>query len=678
MPSRHPIVELPAFQGLNLKDDARRLLPFTSLTTATNVIINDDGSIQRMNGYTDILSSDLGTGKMLSYYEWTRYDASVLKIFLYGGALYRVTGAGDTKALMLSGLTDDRKWRWVPQNDYLWGGNGTDENKVITPTPHHNRPQTALDTANATDYATSYTLLNDLRATYIAHRLNGTITDNTSASITYTGAGWTASTTSTGPYKRTYKYSNVDNETASFSFTGTGVIWIGTKNTNHGYVKVYIDDVAITNGDVALTGDTGGNQSGIDCYAAAADWQNQLYTKSGLTYGSHSIKVEITNQKHASATDYYGSVDCFIVLDDTNAYHNLADTTNTVSAGYASDAASAHTLANELKTDYNAHRSQAGVHGIADSYHEITAADASSEATTYALANQLKACLNQHIQDAMVLKWGITAPTTAATAADGAVGNPNGTYLITYTYYDAVNGWESAPSTTTTDTVTSVQIVLTTMDVSTDPKVTHKRIYRTTASGAIFYYEAQIANDVVTYTCNATDTTLSGAAALQTEGQAVPPVTSIFTVLGGSIVMAGNVAATYSIYWTNPGNPLGYISATNYQWFDVNVSVLHTLPSGLLVCEYNPPKTWLMPGDTASTFGAQIVLDDHEGIPCMEAHHRDEDVILCITNFGIKKFDGTRYVDIGEMVNKEVMTRVLNDAVVCIDPKNQRAYFVVA
>ncbi|WP_438029004.1 hypothetical protein [Sorangium sp. So ce233] len=87
-------------------------------------------------------------------------------------------------------------------------------------------------------------------------------------------------------------------------------------------------------------------------------------------------------------------------IADTEA-HKVADSTNTVSVGLPAedaDQTALNTFMNELKADYNAHRSQTGVHCNNDSGNAVAAVDASDAATSYTLANEIKTDLNAHIQ----------------------------------------------------------------------------------------------------------------------------------------------------------------------------------------------------------------------------------------------------------------------------------------
>jgi len=86
-------------------------------------------------------------------------------------------------------------------------------------------------------------------------------------------------------------------------------------------------------------------------------------------------------------------------LDDIA--HTTADTTNATSSPDASSLATGITLANELKADFNAHLTQAGVHPNNDGTNSVATADATDQSSLNTLLNALKAAINLHIGDAL-------------------------------------------------------------------------------------------------------------------------------------------------------------------------------------------------------------------------------------------------------------------------------------
>lgn len=98
------------------------------------------------------------------------------------------------------------------------------------------------------------------------------------------------------------------------------------------------------------------------------------------------------------------------------AAHDDADATNTVSSANASDLASAITLANEIKDDLVAHGTQANVH-FTNHTITVSADDADDLDSLLTLVNELKADMNDHLAESR--SKGIRAATLQATSLLG-------------------------------------------------------------------------------------------------------------------------------------------------------------------------------------------------------------------------------------------------------------------
>lgn len=128
---------------------------------------------------------------------------------------------------------------------------------------------------------------------YIA--INQTTVNDDSPSVQY-GGTWTDNNSASGRINGDEHYTKIVNSYAQYIFTGTAIKWIGIKNTNRGKANVYLDGVL---------------DATVDCYGSLSK-QRELYTKTGLAGGSHTIKIVCTGQKNASATDCYLDVDGFL------------------------------------------------------------------------------------------------------------------------------------------------------------------------------------------------------------------------------------------------------------------------------------------------------------------------------------------------------------------------------
>lgn len=124
-----------------------------------------------------------------------------------------------------------------------------------------------------------------------------------------------------------------------------------------------------------------------------------------------------------------------------------------------------------------------------------------------------------------VRKAGVDAPTVAPTLADSAVdGLPNGAYLGKYTFVNE-DGYESNPSDASAScTVATNKITWTVpVDASAGNTTASRKLYRTKAGAAVYYYVATISDNTTTaYTDNIADASLT---MLMLDNNNIPPAT---------------------------------------------------------------------------------------------------------------------------------------------------------
>ena len=122
--------------------------------------------------------------------------------------------------------------------------------------------------------------------------------DDTDPALNYTGT-WShvANQSYTGgDYKNTESFSNTAGDSMSLTFTGTAVRWIGSQTNNHGLADVYIDGV---------------KQATVDCAGNAN--QAVLFSKTGLSSGTHTLKIVVDGTHSSGSTDNYVSIDAIDV-----------------------------------------------------------------------------------------------------------------------------------------------------------------------------------------------------------------------------------------------------------------------------------------------------------------------------------------------------------------------------
>lgn len=101
----------------------------------------------------------------------------------------------------------------------------------------------------------------------------------------------------TGCYNNDVHASSTKGDYAEFTFTGTGIKWIGSKNDDYGFAEVYIDDKK--------------QGKRIDNYSASPLRQQVLFFKTGLLNKEHKIKIVVCNKKNSASAGYRQDVDAF-------------------------------------------------------------------------------------------------------------------------------------------------------------------------------------------------------------------------------------------------------------------------------------------------------------------------------------------------------------------------------
>ena len=141
-------------------------------------------------------------------------------------------------------------------------------------------------------------------------------------------AGWSTWNDSQD-FKGSEHYTARAGDSVQYSFTGSGVRYLGMKQPNMGKVDVYID------GTVA--------QSGIDAYAPTVTKQVPLFEEADLAAGPHTIRVVCAGTKNAASSNTVCGLDAFasIAFPDTNAFYKVLNK----NSGKAIDVSGASTAA---------------------------------------------------------------------------------------------------------------------------------------------------------------------------------------------------------------------------------------------------------------------------------------------------------------------------------------------
>ncbi|MFE3852092.1 RICIN domain-containing protein [Streptomyces griseorubiginosus] len=135
--------------------------------------------------------------------------------------------------------------------------------------------------------------------------------DDRAAGVTYSGT-W-SNWNDTKDMNGTEKFTSTAGNYAEFSFTGSGVRYLGMTQPNMGKVDVYLD------GTLA--------QAGIDAYAPTVTKQVPLFEKTDLAAGPHTLRVVCTGTKNTASSGAVCALDAFasIAFPATNANYKLVN-----------------------------------------------------------------------------------------------------------------------------------------------------------------------------------------------------------------------------------------------------------------------------------------------------------------------------------------------------------------
>ncbi len=124
--------------------------------------------------------------------------------------------------------------------------------------------------------------------------------DDTDPALNYSGT-WShvANQSYTGgDYKNTESFSDTTGDSMSVTFTGTAVQYIAPTANNHGDADIYLDGTKVAT---------------VDGYSSGTDFQQVLYSASGLADTTHTLKIVVTGQKDAASGGTFVSVDAINV-----------------------------------------------------------------------------------------------------------------------------------------------------------------------------------------------------------------------------------------------------------------------------------------------------------------------------------------------------------------------------
>lgn len=201
---------------------------------------------------------------------------------------------------------------------------------------------------------------------------------------------------------------------------------------------------------------------------------------------------------------------------------------------------------------------------------------------------------------------GIDKPTTAVTIASNGSGNISGTLQYCYTYYNVNDGTESQPSAYSSELVVSNnKVLVSNILASTDPQVTHIRLYRLGGTLEDMFLVVELSNADQSYEDNIGDLDILGYA-LDSHNNA-PAFTGTKYLTEANAMIFG--AIDNKLYYTDVGFP-DYWSEFNYIVFDDTITGLGQTQSGLIV--FTMFKAYIIVGTSPTTL-SKYLLSGNQG-----------------------------------------------------------------
>lgn len=240
------------------------------------------------------------------------------------------------------------------------------------------------------------------------------------------------------------------------------------------------------------------------------------------------------------------------------------------------------------------------------------------------------------VYDGAVRKMGITAPIVAPSVAVSSNGDITGNgYQWGISFYDSSNDRESILSPISSALNLSAQTAfLSNLEVSSDPAVDRKRIYRMGGNFSEFYFVAEIANSTTTYTDETADGSLSTSAS--NSGNEPPPLLSGFVYHNGVMFGWGHPAYPWRLYYSRTypyveAWPLGQYEGIGA--YDDPIKSCVSYHGQLLI--HTKKRVFLLTGDTPGSYSVHQIPGE-PGTVAANSPQAGDNLVFYFTRQGIR------------------------------------------
>lgn len=275
-----------------------------------------------------------------------------------------------------------------------------------------------------------------------------------------------------------------------------------------------------------------------------------------------------------------------------------------------------------------------------------------------------------------LLEWGVDNPDDAPTLAEGAAGNPSGTYTCYVTFlimFDNGKRYETGTPTSTSITVVDKKIEWSAIPISlfSGAASIYRKLYRT-VSGVVYYVTTIADNSTTTYTDDETEAQLLVNPVLTTTGYSTPPDSPVDIELHLQRLF---LIKDNKLYWSEPYIPFGF-KTTGYVTVskqDEDLVCIHSWGDQLYIA--SKKKWYRLPGTDATTWAIKGTFTD-AGIINADTVVKTKYGLLGLGYDGLYLFNGTTNKNITEIqLGHEFFTTTITDLPSCYADFDGRKYY---
>lgn len=217
---------------------------------------------------------------------------------------------------------------------------------------------------------------------------------------------------------------------------------------------------------------------------------------------------------------------------------------------------------------------------------------------------------------------------------DGAAIAPiNGTYSYVYTFYNSTTGVESAPSPASDELFVNEQITVSGLDISADPQVTHKRIYRVGGNLTVYSLVAEVDAADVSYVDLTQDTQIIGTVLTSSDNQ--PPPDGLDFLCEAYAIFFGAVGN--KLRFSDIGNP-DYWPSAYFITFSDDITGIAPVANGVII--FTTYKSYILTGTTPQSF-AQTILSADQGCIGFRSLQVTSDSAMWVSTDGVCVSNGS-------------------------------------